>query len=315
MFHMCALTLTAILLTSSTATAQRKVSWTRDVQAAVAKSKQTKLPLMFLIEGDSRERDQRLDDERRKAMLDDRVVYAARRFIPVIVVRSDSRQQDLFRRLQVPASANMDVVFSTPDGEKIDTFSALHQPDTFAQKMTLVFNAYRDQFYKQELKGVIDDPTNVANTIKALKFVEAFTIESADRDVVKLLEKASGNPRLKQQAMETLAALSTEPAVEALWKEALLGPGESGRAAAKALEKITPAAAERVMRQGFNSGDPRELVLAYNVVTAACSIKDAKPDRFWEGDNQRVQKQELERVTRIVENKAQRWRDTFGRYR
>jgi hypothetical protein len=291
----------------------KSVKWARNAQQAIAQAKKSKLPLMFFIEGDSQRRDQRLDDDRRKAFKDQRVIYASRRFVSANVVRSDSRLRSLFAKLQVPAQANMMAVFATPDGVKIDSFSAVHQPDTFAQKMTLVFNAYRNRLFDNEIKAVLNDrKTKTATIKKALKVIEKFDIVKADAAVIAVLDRWKSDLAVSKQGFAALAALSTKPCVDYLFAKA--ATGRHGQAAAAALAKCTPEAAE-LMLPMLKDDDPDTMLLAYNTVTKICKVKKPKPDRFWTGKNENLKRKELDRVRKTVEKSASRWKDSYGRYR
>ena len=291
----------------------KSVRWARNAQQAIEQARKSKLPLMFFIEGDSRRRDQRLDDARRKAFKDERVIYASRRFISANVVRSDSRLRSLFAKLQVPAHANMMAVFATPAGVKLDSFSAVHQPDTFAQKMTLVFNAYRNRLFDDEIKAVLTDrKTKAAKLKKALKIIEKFDIVKADTDVIAALDRWKSDVAVSKQGFAALAVLSTKPCVDYLFAKA--ATGRHGQAAAAALARCTPEAAEMMLPM-LTGDDPDTMLLAYNTVTKICKVKKPKPDRFWTGKNERLKKKELDRVRKTVERSAYRWKESYGRYR
>ncbi len=296
-------------------TNQRSLTFTKDTEQAVAQAKRTQLPLMFLVIGDSRERDERLDEPRRRALLDDRVIYAARHFIPVQVTRSDSRLRSLFAKLNVPNEANMDIVFATPDGEKIDTFSAIHVPDTFAQKMTLVFNNYRNQLFQKEIKPKLEERgARPADIKKAMKVIAEFTIESAAPAVIKVVEESQNDPGVMKEALDALGALSTPDAVKKLWEIAEDKENRHSKVAAEALEKATPVAAEQMLER-LNTEDADERAMVYGIIAEIIDLKNAKPDRFWHGPNQRVQQQELERLEKETRREAKKWGDTYGQYR
>jgi hypothetical protein len=294
---------------------KRSLTFSKDAEQGIAQAKRTQLPLMFLVIGDGRERDERLDEPRRKALMDDRVIYAARRFIPVQVVRSDSRLRSLFAKLNVPTEANMDVVFATPDGDRIDTFSALHVPDTFAQKMTLVFNNYRNQLFQSEIKPKLEDRgAKSADVKKALKVIAEFTIESAAPSVLKALDDWKTDAGVVKEALSTLGELSTPDAVKKLWEIADDKANPNSRAAAEALEKATPVAAEQMLER-LNTDNVEERAMVYGVIAKIVGLSNPKPERFWSGPNQRVQQQELDRVAKAVERAARKWRDGYANYR
>ncbi len=288
------------------------INWTRNAEQAIQTAKKTKLPLMFFVEGDSRERDNRLNDARRLAFKDERVIYAARRFICVKVARSDSRLRSLFAKLQVHEKANMVAVFATPGGEKIGT-SSVHQPDTLAQKMTLVFDTYRTRLFDDEIKSVLADrKTKSATLKKAFTVIKKFNIEQADTAVIEVLDRWKSDEAIAKQGFAALASISTKPAVDYLFSKAKTGM--HGQNAAAALGKCTPAAAA-LMLPSLTGEDSGQMLLAYHAVSKICRVKQPKPDRFWNGKNQRLKSREIERVKRQVEKTAARWERSLGKYR
>ena len=204
-------------------------------------------------------------------------------------------------------------MFATPGGEKIDRFSAVHQPDTFAQKMTLVFNVYRTRLFDLEIKPVLaEHKTKAATLKKAFAVIARFNIEQADAAVIEVLDRWKTDRAMSKQGFAALASMSTKPAVDYLFTKAKTGM--HGQNAAAALAKCTPAAAESML-PNLTGEDADRMLLAYKAVCKICRVKKPKPDRFWKGKNQRLKSREIERVKKQVEKTATRWKNSYGRYR
>jgi len=299
---------------ASVAGAQQTLHWNNRVEQAVAEAKQTRKPLMFYVLSSEGDRADDMEDAQRRAFAHPRVVEVARRFIPVQMSRSAHRDQ--LRRWRLPEKINQEVVFATPERELIDpqsptlAASGVADPQVFIQKMVLVFRKYRDDLYRTELRAELTAENAAAKDIRdVLKIVKEFLILSADQDVAKLLENEKLDSGLRKQVYEVLAELSTKPAVEAL-----LARAARDKEAAAALAQCTPAAAENLLEH-LGGEDFNRHLLAYKTVTKVCKVPDTKPDRFWEGKNERLKTEEINRVREAVRQTAARWRERYGDYR
>jgi len=99
-----------------------------------------------------------------------------------------------------------------------------------------------------------------------------------------------------------LAALSTEKAVAKL-----LDAGLQDEKAADALRSCTPAGAAALL-PALNLDDRERLVLAYDAMIAICAVSKAKPTEFWQGDDEKSQTAEIERMKAQVSACAESWR-------
>lgn len=306
----------ALLLLVAPAGAQRKsIRWMRDVNDGINLAKRSQRPIMFLVLGDSQRRDETLNQQRQKSMADPRVRYAARHYVPIQLVRSNSRYRALFEKLGVREDVNMEAIFSTPDGKQIGSHHAIHVPDTFAQKMTQVFRVYRKQLFEEKLREQLEaEKPSTKNLRIALKLIEKFTIFEAEEPVLKLFDNKKLNPAVAKQAAAALAELSTKAAVEFLLKHAADAASPHRKIAADALGKCTPVAAEMLVSE-LTGKDFARALAAYKAAAKICRVKNPKGDRFWRGDNARVKRDEVERVKRIVEKAAHRWRERYEEYR
>lgn len=310
--HRFALLIAAALLAAWPAAAQTntEVQWSRDVERSVARARSTRRPLMFWVLGRSASRDDDLERDQKRAFQDRLVAEISSRFVPVKLSRSRYRQ--VLEQWGLPANANLEIVFTTPDGEVIDRLapSGAAAPDALARKMTLVFQHYRGVLYERELKAKLTDAqTPEAEIEAALDVINELLILGADADVAALPAREGLGAGLRQAAYDTLAVLSTRTSVAALLQRAAID-----EAAAAALGTCTPEAAEWMLAE-FSADDPRLRLVVYHAVTRICRVPDPKADRFWAGRYERLKLDELERVSRAVEAAARRWRERYAECR
>jgi hypothetical protein len=136
---------------------------------------------------------------------------------------------------------------------------------------------------------------------RAVQLVGYFRLTAADQGLIELLDRPRLDRTLRGEVYDTLAALSTKTAIDKLFE---LAVAEDSRAA-KALEKCTPLGAEHLLDQlsadDFNYG-------VYKTVTQACDIRNVKSAKFFENAKPRLKQEEVDRVTKLVREAAQRWK-------
>lgn len=295
---------------SVSALAQQRVDWPNDVEGAIRTANQTKQPLMFWVVSRSGDREEDIEDEQKKAFRDPLVVQVAQRFSRAQLSRS--RYSDLLEKWGLSSRTNLTVVFVTPEGEKIDVLApgGVGNARAFAKKMTLVFRQYRTQLFNNELKPVLaNEASSPRDLLTALQMIEGMIILEADDEVAKLLERENLPPKLEQRVYQVLAVLSEPAGTKALFEAALSDP-----VAAKALESAMPSAAS-VLAEYIGDEDLDRHILAYRMAGKICDVDDVRPDRFWQGPNERVKQEEAERVKAAAKEAAQRWKQTYGEYR
>jgi hypothetical protein len=276
----------------------------------VALAKQTRQPLMFWILGRSASRDERVERDQKRAFRDPLVAALSSRFVTVRLSRS--RYEDLLEKWNLSRRTNLEIVFVTPDGEKIDTLSPHGACDAgvLARKMTLVYRYYRQVMFEQELKPKLEDDATSDDELKrALKLIARFLILSADQSLIALLERNALSSGVRKEVYETLAALSTSASVDLLLEHAI-----EDEHAATALGRCTPGAAEQML-PALEDEDPFVRLTVYHAVTQICKLRGVKSDRFWEGRNQVVKRKEIDRVRQLVSATAERWRQRYAEHR
>lgn len=308
----CLLVLATALVGSLCAAAQQAggIQWSLKVEESVAQAQRSKRPLMFWVLGRSGSRDHRIERDQKRAFQDSLVVEMSSRFVPVRLSRS--RYRDLLEGWDLSPKTNLEIVFTTPAGEKIDTLAPLgaSDPEALARKMTLVFQHYRQVLFAEEIKPKLEDQDASAREIEAaLDLINDFLILSADQTVIKLLEREQIGPGIRKAVYQTLAALSTAAGVQVLLERAV-----TDERAAAALADCTPDAAERML-EALEGDDPELRLAVYHAVTRICKLRDVKSDRFWQGRYERVKWEEIERVRQLVTTRAKRWRDRYAEYR
>lgn len=280
------------------------IQWSRDVQGAIAASQRTQLPLMFWVLSSSRDRDNNLENDQRAAFRDPEVVRLSQRFITARVSRSANR--DLLQELKLPRSTNMEIVFVTPDGTVLDRLSpsGVARPASLAQKMKLVFKAYRQQLFTRELKPTLEKAGAPPQEVRtALERIRDLHITTADKTLLKLLDRPGLDRQTTRLCYETLASLSTKPAVEKL----LALSAEGKPLATEALKQCTPAGAELMLDQ-LVTEDGLVRLDVYDALVESCGIRKRKSHRWWERAKESLLVKEIKRVKGLVADVAEQWK-------
>ncbi len=296
-------------------------TWSRDVPGVIATAKQTRRPILMLVEGTrASSRRQHLyshnDIEQRENTLSDpRVVYAARRFEPVAVDRTDGAYAGMFAELGVGLHTPYRILIVSPEGAKLGDFLIAPNPADLARDLARTFRAYGRKLFETDLKAKLDDPELPAGELKAvLQIVRDFSIGEAEKGLIDLLERPQVEPAIRRLAYDGLAALSTKGAVELLLDRAATAQKAEASAAAAALAQCTPAGAEHLLDALETPEERDRLLAAYRALVKICEVPAPKSDRFWQGDNKRVQTEEIGRVKALVTESVRKWKALFGDY-
>lgn len=289
--------------------AAQQIQWTFDLEQAVGVAQRNKLPLMLYVQSGDKDRDNDTETAHNKVFRDPFVIEWTKRFVPVKASRSRYRKQLTDWGV---GTANQAVVFVSPQGKLIDQIgpTGVANRESFIEKMHSVFKQHRTNLFNEELRPKLEgkdkiSPQELATTLNIIK---TFLIVEADSTLVKLLDRSDLDKGSMIKIMDTLADLSTKIATDALLKRAPNDP-----AAAKALDDCTPEAAERMLTM-LDSKDKDEFLLAYHAVTKICKIQP-KSDKFWDGTNERIKTDEIDRVKSQVRSTAKNWTLKFGQFR
>ncbi len=302
----------AAVLLAGRAVAQQPgaIQWSLKVEESVARAEQTRRPLMFWVLAGSANRDHRVERDQKRAFTDPLVVELASRFVTARL--SQSGYRDLLEKWNLSPRTNLEIVFVTPEGDKIDTLApqGVRNPEVLVRKMTLVYRHYRGVMFEKQLKPKLEDEATPNKELEeALKLIAQFLIVSADQSLIALFERETLGTGVRKQLYQTLAVLSTAASVELLLEQAV----ESEQAAA-ALTQCTPDAAERMLL-ALEDDNPVVRLAVYHAVTQVCRLRGVKSDRFWDGRNEIIKRKEIDRVRRQVKATAERWRQRYAEYR
>ena len=298
------LVLLVVALGTGAVWAQDAISWQTDPKAAVRTAQSSGRPLMVYVLASSKDRDDKVKNAQREALADPRVVRLAQRFVPLRLSRSGDRE--VLKDFGLRETANMEMSFVTPDGEKIGDLSAggVGQADTVVQKLNAVIKVYRETIFKKRVKPVLDDPkAKPADLKQAVRLVGEFGIATGEADVLALLDRERLQMAVRTAIYETLADLSTKTGVEKLLE---LTRGDDAQAA-KALEKCNPVGAETLVADlSAESFD----YAVYKTAAQICGIRDMKAAKFFDNAQPRLIEAEVERVRKLVQDAARRWKET-----
>lgn len=288
------------------------IFWSTNERAAAQQAQRTGTPLMVWLgyhrSGCCDENDalDRIEDAQRRAFNDPTITAAARKFVTLRADLGDKGSH--FKTFGAPYQ----VVFVSPAGERLAALSPTEAQsvDGLLRGMRTALAQFRRQAYeKDERPALISESAEPAEVKNALSRLRKAPVQGADKDVLTLLKRDDLDSAVEAEAIQALGALSTTAAVKELIRRA----PDDERAAA-ALGNCNPEALEPLLSHLDNRNKP-EFRIVYRAVTRACKIATPKPDRFWDGPNEQVKKNEIERVKQVVRQAASKWRDQYARDR
>ena len=286
------------------------INWSYQAKEGVAFARKTRQPMMFWIVGRTCCEGDRIKNRELKAFRDSRVLELARNFVTVRLSRSANA--DLLKSWNLSTKTDLAIVFSTPDGKRLDMLhaSAIVDPEALARKMQAVLKSYRNKLFRDEIETVLVDPqAKPGDVVDALELIERLALTQADKPLIDLLDRQSPDADTRGKTLATLAKLSTPAAVDYLLKAA-----REEDAAVEALKECTPVAAERLL-SAVKSDYADLLPVVYEASAHICGLRSVKPRRFWEGENKFVLDKEFERVRKLVAEQAERWRKQHAELR
>jgi hypothetical protein len=298
------------------------LTWSRNVPAVIATAKETRRPILMLVEGTqtSRRRQHLYShndiEQRENALSDPRVAYAARLSVPVVVSRTDGAYAGMFVELGVALHTPYRILVISPEGAKLGDFLIAPNPADLARDLARTFRAYRRELFETELKAKLDDATLPAGELRAVvELIRDFCTEEAEKSLIAVLKRPQLDPAVRQVGYEALAGISTRGAVEFLIDRAAEPDKAAARAVTAALARCTPAGAEHLLKTLEEPDERERFLAAYHAAVKICEISKLKPDRFWQRDNVKAQAEEISRIKALVTQRAQEWRATRGDYR
>lgn len=290
--------------------AGQQIQWGVDLNQAFATAQKNKLPLLLYVQSSDRDRDNDTESAHNKSFRDPTVIEWTRRFVAVKLSRSRYRKE--LTDWGVP-TANQSIVFVSHKQKLIDQLSAdgVAKTDSLVEKMRLVFKQHRTTLFNEELRPKLEGRQKLtAQELEtALAVIRTFLIVESDAALVKLLERTDLEKGAATKIYAVLAELSTKAAVDELLKRAVDEPE-----AEKALARCTPEAAERLLPLLDDTKEREPFLLVYRSVTKICKLAP-KSDKFWDGTNQKLKNDELERVRTQVRRTAKAWALQYAQFR
>lgn len=311
MFRIGAAAVLIICLGSLERAQAQPIQWISNSQQGVAKARSSGKPIMFYITSGSQGDKGDLKQDQQRAFRDPLVSSLAReRFVPVRLANSSDTEK-MLSDMGAPRGGDQ-LVFSSPTGDYIGAIGPgqIRDAKSLAKGMVQMFRTYRDQVFNKDLKPVLENlNAPPGDVLKALNAVEELLILSADQTVADVLKREDLATTTAKKVYSTLATLSTPASVKALLEAA-----PNDKQAELALDNCTPAGAEEMLT-ALDLEKPDALIPAYEAVTKICKVKGKKPRGFWNGDNQQLMAEELERVKEEVKGVSKRWKKKYEDYR
>jgi hypothetical protein len=294
-------------LAAGTALAQDSaIPWLTEPQQAVNEAKRSLRPIMAYVLASNKDRDPKLDHLQKLALADPRVVRLSQRFVPLRLSRSI--HGDVLSQFGLSEKANMEISFVTPDGEVLGRLSPgeITEAGALSARLVSMLDAYAKKLYEKQVKPKLEAPELKPAELKhALQVINTFHMDIAEKELLAILDRPRLDATSRGEIYDTLAVLSTKTAVAKLLEWARGGDAR----AAKALTKCTPVGAEHMLSELAPDEDTVDFAV-YKTVTQICEIRNVKAAKFFETAKPQLKKEEVDRVTRLVKEAAQRWKET-----
>ncbi len=298
---------TSLVLLLAAQSQNQRVRFSLQVEEGIQYAKKNDKPIMFYVRGSSGGDDDIEDYERDhvRAFADPDVTRLAGNFVCLQMSRSRYRGQ--LTEWGLSPRTNLNIVFASSTGERIDeplAASAVASPKTLAAKMRQNIRRWSDMLYKDKVEPVLGaEDSSVRDLRDALKLIEQWQMRQADKAVLGLLDREKLDRTTRTAVLSALGGIGSQATIDRLIELSL----EKDRLADKALADASTAAVEPLL-QHLGGEDADKHVVAYTALTKICRISGAKPQRFWQGSNHKVQVDEVERVRGIAEKKLAEWK-------
>lgn len=309
-----ALGLSLALCLAPAALAQNGINWITNFEKAVAESKRTRKPLMLYVHGYAdqyRSRSYDIENDQRLALLNPIVLLYSRYYIPF---QGDlSAKRDLLQHWGMSDKTELEIVFVTPEGDKIDNISSagVAQASSLAQKMAACFTKYRNELYRREYQKALEKDPLVASEFKsALQMITDFNIMIADEALIQIVKRPKVPEAIQAQVLDTLAQLSSPLASKYLMEAAPTDPK-----VAATLAKCTPAVAEQLIAWIEDGADQKKQYLGYTTAAKIVRLSGVKNEAWWGKANPKIKGDEIKRACDQIRRVAQQWKERYGDFR
>jgi len=280
------------------------IKWMDDSEAAVAVAQKSSLPILFLVLPPS-DAPETVKDKAAAPFRNPAIARLVSEKFVAVRLRESKATKRLLKRLDASNAEYGSAVVVTPGGGQVDIIVTEDAQDTgvLAQKLAEAFGKYQAKVLADSVAPVLENDVAKSDALlKSLGLVKKLAISEADEATAKLLDRENLPDAVRSAVYDTLAALSTKKAVAKL-----LDAGLQDEKAADALRSCTPAGAAALL-PALKLDDRERLVLAYDAMIAICAVSKAKPAEFWQGDDEKSQTAEIERMKAQVSACAESWR-------
>lgn len=293
------------VLAAPLAFAQTPIQWNSNLEEGVATSKRTLKPLLFYVPGDGGDRRGNLRKMQDVAFSTPIVKdIATDRYVPVRLAMNSSNMQ-MMADMGAPTGYGLYLAAVTPGGKLIGLIrpSEAAEVQSLVRSLTGLFRRYRSGLFEREFKPILENAeAPIGELERVLQLVREFIIVEADDAVADLLKRRNLPPGLQKDVYNTLSCLSTPRSISALFEAAL-----TDKVADAALDSCTPGGAEFLLAE-LRPDEPERFHTAYQAVTRACRIPDARAATFWRDADAESQQKEIDRVSDLVRQRAAAWR-------
>lgn len=286
------------------AAAQQGVNWITDPGRAAQLAKQANRPIMAWVRDSSEDRADDLERDQKRAFQNPMVLKQLRRFVTLRL--SQTIHRDVLGQFGFSSTANMELSFVAPDGTVLDRMAggAVANPEALASKLRQVFRAFGAKVYEADVKPVFAKEDAEPKALKtALDQVGEFEMQVADKDVAALLDRQTLPKNLRKDAIDALAQLSTQVAVDKLLELARADDS----LAEKALLRCTPAGAALLIATLKPDVEPFDY-LVYSTAGKICKVPKVLPAKVMEKYTVDKRTEEAQRVKQAVDEVAARWK-------
>lgn len=272
--------------------------WPTNFPAAVQAAQQAQKPLFIWGVRSTKdadynsERDDRIHAPQRNALNDPDVRAALQNFVPckmnVSLNKPDAQRFGLQR---------WRAVIVTPDGQKLLDLGVeeLKSPPDILAALRDGHIKYGAMRYENGVRTAITGEDVAPGIVRdALRFVENYRVQAADRDIAALLKRPRLDPGTRSAAWSALAAIASDGAIDALVSEAA-----TSRQAAAALSECDERAGAALVRH-LRDDDAGARLAAYAALVRIFDIPSPKGPRFFEMAPQTERVAEIERVQTVV---------------
>ncbi|MBX3357910.1 MAG: DUF255 domain-containing protein [Phycisphaeraceae bacterium] len=312
-----ALVLAVVTLASAPALAQNPIQWYGNARSAISFAKEQDKPLMFWI---YERRDIGEEDDlyvaQEASFRDPAVVQLAQTFFVPVQVARNNRVIEELEKFGLPTSHGLFLALVTPDGKLLDEIGPgeVANAPGLAKRLADASRKYLDDLYATTLQPIITSPESSKSDVReAVQKVWRLGIQSADKDIVALLDRADLTPGERSRLDTMLASIATPTCITALVDRAAAGDKDARRA----LFRAEPGALETLLADlPPTDGDATaRQIVAYEAAADIANLSSPRPESFWKSATPEDKAREIEALKRRAEPVLEHWKQRAGLWR